>query len=81
LGRWRHCPKAEEERDDTVLRCGGEGQVDGAVLKCGDGMEAVGMAAVWTQQRRRGHRKFWWLDGVQVKIFRLGFKDRGLVVI
>jgi hypothetical protein len=35
------------------------------------------MAAVWTQQRRRGHRKFWRLDGVQVKIFRLGFKDRG----
>jgi hypothetical protein len=31
-------------------------------------LEAVGVAAAWTQRRQRGHGKFWPPDGVQVKI-------------
>jgi hypothetical protein len=66
----------EEERDDIVPGCGGEVRDKGAVLGHGDGVEAVGVAVAWTQRCRRACRKFWQPDGVQVKIFRLGFKDR-----
>jgi hypothetical protein len=41
-------------------------------------LEAVEVAAAWTQRRRRGRRKFWQPDDVQVKILRLGFKDRAV---
>jgi hypothetical protein len=68
----------EEERDDIVPGCGSEVRDKGAVLGHGDGVEAVGVAVAWTQRRRRACRKFWQPDGVQVKIFRLGFKDRAV---
>jgi hypothetical protein len=69
----------EEERDITVLERSGEGRADG-----GDGMDlAAAMAWRWMEwwwqwrwRRRRGRRKFWQPDGIQVKILRLGFKDR-----
>jgi hypothetical protein len=71
----------EEQRDNTVLGSGGEGRADG-----GDGMNpATVMVWRWTgwrwrwrwrQRRRRGCMKFWQLDNDQVKILRLGFKDR-----
>jgi hypothetical protein len=66
----------EEEQDDIVPRCGGEVRDKGAVPGHGDGVEAVGVAVAWTRRRRRACRKFWQPNGVQVKIFRLGFKDR-----
>jgi hypothetical protein len=41
-------------------------------------LEAVEVAAAWTQRRRTGRGKFWQLDDVQVKILRLGFNDRAV---
>jgi hypothetical protein len=38
---------------------GGEGLADSAFPVHGDGVQAIGVAAPWTQWRRRGHRKFW----------------------
>jgi hypothetical protein len=52
-----------------------EEKQDGVVPGRGDGLKAVRVVAMWTQQRRRGSRKFLQPDGVQVKILRLGFKD------
>jgi hypothetical protein len=69
-------PMVEEEQDDTVLGRGCEGQADVAVPRHGNGMEAVRVAAAWTRRRRRRREKFWQPDDVQVKILRLGFKDR-----
>jgi hypothetical protein len=65
----------EEEWDNTVLGRDGEGRVDGVVPGHGNFIEVVGVAAAWTQRQRRGRRKFWEADGVQVKILRLWFKD------
>jgi hypothetical protein len=93
-GRWRGdgVVPMVEERDDVVPRHDGEDQVDGVVAGCGgegqaddaipgrsDGMEAVEVTMTWTQRRRRRRMKFRQLDGVQVKILRLGFKDRAAV--
>jgi hypothetical protein len=61
---------AEEEQDGMVPGHGGEGRADG--------VEAVGVATMWTQRRRRGRGKFWQLDSVQVKILRSTFKDRAV---
>jgi hypothetical protein len=71
----------EVERDGVVPRRGGEGQANDTILGRGDGMEAVGVAAAWTQQRRRGREKFSQSDGVQVKILQLGFKDRATGIL
>jgi hypothetical protein len=44
---------------------------------CGpSGSGVVGEVVAWTQWRQRRRGKIWQLDGVQVKILRLGFKDR-----
>jgi hypothetical protein len=67
---------AKEERDGMAPRHDSEGRADGAVPKHGDGVEEVGVVMAWTLRRRRGHRKFWQSDGVQVKILRLVFQDR-----
>jgi hypothetical protein len=48
---------------------------DNAVPGPDDSVEAVGVVAAWTWQRRRWHRMFWQLDGVPIEILRLGFKD------
>jgi hypothetical protein len=74
-------PTTEVERDGVVPGRGGEGQANGAILRRGDGMEAVGVAAAWTQRRRRGHEKFSQSDSVQVKILQLGFKDRATGIL
>jgi hypothetical protein len=42
---------AEEEQDGTVPECGSEVQVDDVIPRCGDSVEAVGVAAAWTQRR------------------------------
>jgi hypothetical protein len=55
---------------------GCDGQADSAVPGRGDSVEPITVATVWTQRRRRGHKKFWQPDGVEVKIIQLGFKDR-----
>jgi hypothetical protein len=56
-------PVVEEERD-------------GAVLRRGDSVEAVGAASVWTWRRQIQRGIFWQPNGVQVKILRLVFKDK-----
>jgi hypothetical protein len=56
---------AEEEQCSVVPGHGSEGRVAMAWRRTG-----------WRRRRRRGSGKFWQTDGVQVKILRLGFKDR-----
>jgi hypothetical protein len=74
-------PMAEEERDGTVPGHGGEGWADSVVPERGDGVEAIEVALAWTQRRRRGRKKFCQPNDIQVKILRLGFKDRRLGVL
>jgi hypothetical protein len=56
-------PMTEEERYGRVLGCGSEDQVDGAVPGREDGVEAIGVVAVWTRRHRIGRRKFWQSNG------------------
>jgi hypothetical protein len=44
-------PTVEEERDDAVPKRSGEGRANDAVLRCGDGVEAVGVVVTWTRRR------------------------------
>jgi hypothetical protein len=61
----------EEERDNVIPEHSSEGQADG-----GDAVDPAWRRTGWRRCRRRGRRKFWQPDDVQVKILQLGFKDR-----
>jgi hypothetical protein len=41
----------EEERDDVVPRGGVEGWADDMVHRRGDGVDVIGVVAVWTRRR------------------------------
>jgi hypothetical protein len=71
-----------------------DGRVDGAVpcaavkaeVERDDSVKVGWMTAMmWTWRRqwrhRRGRGKFWQPDDIQVKILRLGFKDRAAGVL